>query len=190
MGQRVSKIVYELEDCGLIEHSMRDNYVYALQMCTERMITVVSMLLIGFALGKLVQGVLLLGTLFLLRRYTGGIHARTFMWCFTISDVIYATALYFEDVLLKNADCLMFALMVISGYIFVFGALNHPYMNYDAYEIEAARRKARYTLLLLLAIIAGLRQFGSLERYALYMAFGVILCGIGMLLSNIITREK
>ena len=163
---------------GLIKESEESIYSYSIQLIVEKIIGFSAIYMIALFQGYFFETVLFTISLSNLRKCTGGYHANSFRGCFigTVSIyLIYIKLIY--PYLLNNMKINMIIFLVSAMAIFVLGAVNHPGMDWNKEEFEE------------LLVVIALTYLGMVEKYILFMSFGMILCAILLTLGKITGQE-
>lgn len=173
----------------IIHPALKRHYEYAIEIMIERFITLVSMLLISVCFGKTIQAIFFLSFFMLLRRHTGGYHAKSFCWCYIESLVFFVLIMIFGDKILSYPVLSDSTLAISFILIMIIGTINHPNMNYCETELRESRKSARYILLLEMFVILALKALGATERCLSFMACGIIMCAISIVFAKITKQE-
>ena len=175
---------------GLIKESEESIYSYSIQLIVEKIIGFSAIYMIALFQGYFFETVLFTISLSNLRKCTGGYHANSFRGCFigTVSIyLIYIKLIY--PYLLNNMKINMIIFLVSAMAIFVLGAVNHPGMDWNKEEFEENKKLARITVFVELLVVIALTYLGMVEKYILFMSFGMILCAILLTLGKITGQE-
>uniref|UniRef100_UPI00405612B3 accessory gene regulator B family protein n=1 Tax=Agathobacter sp. TaxID=2021311 RepID=UPI00405612B3 len=98
-------IGYEYIDC-----SKREEYVYAMVMCMESWISILSIVLIGMLFRVLVPTIFFLVFFLAIKRRSNGYHAKTFQSCYLFSISVF---LFFVAVLSPAMQCELYVTYVL-----------------------------------------------------------------------------
>lgn len=88
---------------NLITPEMFDVYVYGMELLLSFIISTVIILSIGILLHKPMQTIVFLGMFILLRRYTGGYHAKTYLRCKVITISTYLVVIALSELFTPTA---------------------------------------------------------------------------------------
>lgn len=182
-------IADRFEEENLISHELREHYVYALITMIERTLTIVSMLVFGLIVKKLVLSVIFLLIFFSLRRHTGGFHTKKFWQCYLDSLTLYILALYLSAVMTGYMGLTYICLIIAVIYILKTGTVNHPNMVMDHSELAESKKAARRMVIFQSSLIMVMGIAGGNKRYIAIMSMAVILCAVLMFFAKIIKQE-
>lgn len=172
----------------IIDVEMRKNYEYVIEIIIERLISYISILFISLVFDKLIPGFLFVSFFVLLRRYTGGYHAKSFAGCYFGSVFLLLTVIGLGEISFSSA--LMGALIIISIItVLAVGTVKHLNMNYSLSELRESKRAARYILLLEMIIIVSMYILGASQQCLRYMCMGIIMCAAGIVVAKIFKQE-
>lgn len=178
-------MVYE----KLIDDNMREDYIYALQINIEKIISIGSILFISMFLRCLFQTILFLLFFTGLRKRTGGYHAGTFLFCYLESVGTYIIIFCINPILSENSFVLYAGVIFASAIICLIGTVNHPCMHMSKEELSESRKTSQQVLGIELFVIffAGLL---NVEMVIIsYMATAVMLCAVLLVFSKILRQE-
>lgn len=147
MVDRLSnRLIYELKKQNILISGCEEQYSYVILSFIEKSITVVSLMIIAFAVGRFFDVAIFLAVLFRLRRHTGGYHAASFLECYIFSFLTIVAFIPASVFLHKHK--MMQGLLVIISFVIItgIGVVNHPNIHMSFLELVAAKRKARITV--------------------------------------------
>lgn len=173
----------------LVDDRMREDYIYALQICVEKIISIGSILFISIFLECSFQTILFLIFFTGLRKRTGGYHASTFFFCYLETVGTYIIIFYINPILAENSLVLYVGVILASVIICLIGTVNHPCMHMSKEELLESRKTAQQVLGIELFVIffAGLL---NVEMIIIsYMATAVMLCAILLVISKLLRQE-
>lgn len=123
-----SQIVSNLIRTKNVADEDREVYEYALKIFVRGIINFLTVIFIGFGFRMLKESLIIFAAFFVLRKFTGGIHAKSYGFCLLSSAIIFACCLFSVKILnnLNNSYIifLMSALAVII--ICVLAPAKHP----------------------------------------------------------------
>lgn len=183
------KLVQKLEKERLINREVIEHYEYATITLMERLITMVSILLIAIAYNKVLPTICFLFFFLSLRKRTGGYHSDKFWKCYLGTILTYLTIIKMAGLFLEHLTLLYGLLLVSIVLIEIIGTVNHPNMDMDKDELTESKSAARLLVLLDGLIILSLRWLGIATIYVIYMSVAVILCATLLSLAKIIKQE-
>lgn len=173
----------------LISDDLRDWYIYSYLRIIETFISIGTVLTLSLFIGNTMPTVLFLLFFIVLRSRTGGFHCNEFWQCYLFSNLVYIVISLIEPFIREN-NVAMWALTAISSIvIFLIGTVNHPNISYDKEELKRSKTLARGILGIELIIMVSMGTIGIDGIYVSYLAIGIILCAILMLLAKVFKQE-
>lgn len=182
-------LVDQFEKEKLMDHTMREHYIYAVVSIIERFLTVGSIICLGFIHKNVDLTVLFMIFFFSLRKRTGGYHAKHYWQCYIMTIIVYMTVMYLCHHV-QEVACLIWILLGISVVVIsVIGTVNHPNLDLDAEEMQISQKSARYVLLIECGILCIAWYLRIDNSYVYCMMLAVILCGFLMILAKLLEQE-
>ncbi|KAB1438475.1 accessory gene regulator B family protein [Candidatus Galacturonibacter soehngenii] len=182
-------IVGQMGNEKMISQNMKERYVYALIMMTEKWITVGSIIGISFLLKQFLPTLFFLGFFLCLRKRTGGYHANTFWQCYLATIITYIMVTFLSPVMIANIK-ITYSLVVISVILIaIIGTINHPNMDMDAFELKESKSAARWLIALESMILFASILLEIQKSYISYMSLAIILCAALMCVAKILKQE-
>ena len=147
---------------------------------------------IGFGLGSVKHGVALIFPFVVLRKFSGGYHAKNFSQCYLLSLIICIAVVCIcsrlQGQCIYKGICIMFLMAFFV--IFIIGTVNHPNVCFDESELRILKRWTRIILIVETSVIIGGSVLGDMNRkYIMAMMLAIILCAVLMVLAKIIGQE-
>ena len=102
-------------------------YEYAAKVVTHGIINIFITILIGIFFGMLKECICLFITFFILRKYTGGLHASKYIYCLISSIVLMILSLFIIQYLEQNSCHMLFLgiLIVFTILIWIFAPIDN-----------------------------------------------------------------
>lgn len=173
----------------LISETEKENYVYSLICLIESGLTIGSILLIGFFIGKLLPTTFFCFYFLLLRHRTGGFHFQTFICCYIGSIILFGAVCIGCKILISH-NLIWLCLTLLSSLLIIFlGTVNNPNMNMNKEELKAARSSSRWMLSLELLIIAFMLWMEISYDFIAYSCSGIILCALLLVIAKLKGQE-
>lgn len=185
----VLKLVDQMETENIIRKSEKEYYQYALITMIERFITIGTILVIGLVSKLLIPTICFQISFLALRKRTGGYHADKFWQCYLATTITYLTVIHFAVFLSGNKTVLFIALALAVLVIEAIGTVNHPNMDMNKEELQAAKAAARLLVLLEIMVIVIWAVLDVNELCVCYMSIAIILCALLMCVAKIIKQE-
>lgn len=154
---------------------------YGLEALADNILAFLLTALVGFFYGSLLSGIVLWMSIFPLRKYAGGYHAKTKVRCYLISVgmLVVAFALLYQP---AYHPVVHFILVTISGgYIFMNTPVDHENKVLDMTERRVYRKRTRIVLIVesILFVMAWMLEWGSLMA-VIAMCFGIVGISLAM----------
>lgn len=132
----------------VINEEYEEVYIYGLELILSFLISTSIILVIGAILGQIISTLTFLATFILIRQFTGGYHANSYIMCKACTVICYSVSL-----LLANAfpiPRLLFIVLLVLGCLIIW--LWGPIENRHKPLTEQVKKKNKYAALLLFAI--------------------------------------
>ncbi len=167
-----------------------ESYVYGLEIIMEKLITYSVLLFLALHIKLLIPSILFVIFFVILRGYTGGLHANTYMGCFTGTIVMYLTcSQLIAPFLIKEKIIIYLSLFIAGTLIFLLAPINHPNLNMNFDEIKKCKRGIRFVLAFEIIFIVGGVFWEVNEVYIVFPCLGLVMCAILLILAKIIKQE-
>ncbi|MBR1742838.1 MAG: accessory gene regulator B family protein, partial [Lachnospiraceae bacterium] len=140
----IEKLVLAMSSNNLIEDSESEYMMYAMSLLFEKIVSIISILLIGICMNSFVEIILFLIFFSSLRKYTGGYHLNSFLKCYICSMIITIGIILFADYIVMKDAVMLSVVFVSEVVILMIGAVNHPNMQWDRNEEQQSRNRARF----------------------------------------------
>lgn len=122
-----------------------------------------------------------------IRMYAGGFHCKTQSGCPLLSVITLLLVVVLKDM---TIDIVNVGVLLISSLIVLFiGTVNHTNLALDECELSVCKRKARLFTILELSIIILVIQLRVSSQLIFYMAAGLPINAISMIVSKSIGQE-
>ncbi len=172
----------------MISEDEKELYLYGIQLLSEKLLGLCSILLICVFTGRLLQGAVFYMAYSLLRKYAGGYHAGRFITCYISSclTVFICVMLSF----LPFAQITSLVLILISSpVVFVLAPAEHSAKPLEECEKHRYRKLTRIIAVCELCLFAVLYAF---ELYSLCFSMGCafLLLSALLLLQTAINRKN
>lgn len=185
----ILKLVNAFIENNLISEDEKESYVYSLICLIESSLTIGSIMLIGFIIGKLLPTICFCICFFLLRHRTGGFHFQTFICCYIGSLILFGAVCIGCKMLIDHNRILLIITLLFSLPIMFLGTVNHPNMNMNKEELKAARSSSRWMLSLELMFIAFMIWMEISYDLIAYSCSGIILCSLLLVMAKLKGQE-
>lgn len=185
----ILNLVNAFMENNLISENEKESYVYSLLCLIESSLTIGSIMLIGFSIGKLLPTICFCICFFLLRHRTGGFHFQTFFCCYIGSLILFGVVCIGCKILVGYNWILLSITLLFSLTIMFLGTVNHPNINMDREELKAARSSSRWMLSLELMIIAFMLWMEISYDLIAYSCSGIILCALLLVIAKLKGQE-
>lgn len=188
IDELIVKIVDSMINTDIISKDDKEAYVYAYTITLEKVLTLITISIMGVVLNRLVNIIIFLCTFMFLRRRTGGFHLETFDQCFIGTNLICVIIEACDFVWLKYMTLVMFLCMVSVLYIICVGTVNHPNLALNDGELMESKKRARIIVALEALLTIVLCIVGVDKTITGYMAMGINICALLLFMSKIQSR--
>lgn len=188
IDELIVKIVDSMINTDIISKDDKEAYVYAYTITLEKVLTLITISIMGVVLNRLVNIIIFLCTFMFLRRRTGGFHLETFDQCFIGTNLICVIIEACDFVWLKYMTLVMFLCMVSVLYIICVGTVNHPNLALSDIELMESKKRARIVVALEVLLTIVLCIVGVDRTITGYMAMGINICALLLFMSKIQSR--
>ena len=111
---------------NIIENEYHSVYVYGTELILSFIITVSIILFIGFALNNIISSAVFLAVFIILRRFTGGYHASTYLRCKIVTVSTFLIVLLAAQLIKVNLWIYIIALILGNTVIYFFAPIENP----------------------------------------------------------------
>lgn len=182
MDQVASKIVARMITANLISDKDAEEYSYGVQILLEKIISYSIILSLAIILNRFFEIVLFLVSFSLIRKYSGGIHCKSFRTCLIASTTVSLLGvvvfpLIEKSILIYQGGVIMSMIIVI-----LIGAINNPNIDWSNCEYRQAKRLSRLTVLLEVSVLILLMILQFPLKIRFFISYGIVVCAISMLL--------
>ena len=188
----IDKIIDSMISEKIISEKLREIYIYTFRNTIQELIVCISVIILSFLNDMLISTIIFLTTFILLRKRTGGFHAKSFLNCYLLSVLSYIIVIKIVYPLLISIDIsfIFFCTTCSVGIIFFVGTINHP--NWDLNELEYKRMTymARKLVCILYVIFIGCIALNISTGYIVMFSISFLLCAFTILLSKLCGQEK
>lgn len=188
IDELIVKIVDSMINTDIISKDDKEAYVYAYTITLEKVLTLITISIMGVVLNRLVNIIIFLCTFMFLRRRTGGFHLETFDQCFIGTNIICIIIEVCDFIWLKYMPVVMVFCMVSVIYILCVGTVNHPNLALDDSELRESKKRARIVVVLEVLLTIVLCIVGVDRTITGYMAMGINICALLLVMSKIQSR--
>lgn len=174
---------------GVSNSDERDYYIYGCEMLLLKLVNVGTLLGIAVAMGKSVEGIILLLTFMTLRKYTGGFHLGSALGCYIFTALVYGISLYVcTEYRFGKGMCLV---IVLISYVVIASCapIDNPNLRLTVGEVKAMKKQLRKILLFFSLAFVVLTFCGEGIRYIAPMVMGMGLDALFMMVA-IIQRKR
>lgn len=184
----IAKFVNTLIEYEILDEPNKENYIYALTLRLEQIITFGFLLMIAIMLHKVFFGMVYSLAFVLLRKATGGFHARTFIRCLAGTSTLFFLMLQIiVPFLASHMEISSLLLLLSIVCIYRYAPVNHPNLMLTVEEENNHRRWSRIILFMELLFVC----FGIFlkMKWQQYIISGIILCAVFIVIAKIIGQE-
>lgn len=185
MESITNKLVDDLIEADYISEDQREQYAYAILCQIESAAVVCSILLISIVFNKFIYTIGFMWYFFMLRKRTGGYHVRSFVGCYVGTVCAYLGVIVFCG-LFAEQTFLLVVLTFLAGIVIEgIGAINHPNICWNNWEMQKTSLIARWTLRLEVVVLMFLYWLEVSPMFIAFLSSGIILCAILLCIQNL-----
>lgn len=184
------RFVEYLITSGAGNEENREAYVYGIEIMVEKIITYTALISIATYLNILIPSSLFVMFFVLLRGYTGGYHANTYIGCLVGTITMYLTCtLIVAPVMIYGEMPLIFGLAITVVLILLLSPINHPNLDMDSSELIICKKRARIVLFLETVFILVGSIYGIDKEYIVFPFLGMVMCAFLVVIAKILKQE-
>lgn len=184
----IAKFIDMLIGREILDKPCRDKYIYVLTLRMEQLITYGILLVIAILIHKVVLGMVYALSFVLLRKTTGGFHAKTFVGCLIGTSILFLLMLKIITPFLSNHIGMTSLLLLISIICVVrYAPVNHPNLTLTVEEKNNHRKWSRFVLCIELVFIC--LGFFLRMTWQQYIISGIITCAVFIVIAKLIRQE-
>jgi len=184
------KIVEYLIKNGAGNEDNENVYVYGIELMIEKFITYTLLFFISIYLKMFFPSILFVVFFVLLRGYTGGYHANTYIGCLAGTMTLYlvGTQIVIPLMLFKETPLLL-GLVITVVLILILSPINHPNLDMNYSEKMKCKKRARIVLALETVFILTEIIWGVDKVFIVFPLLGMVICAFLLVLAKIIKQE-
>ena len=175
MSEKITDI---LVDNKIIAHENREIYRFGVQQGIMLLLNLLTIVVIGFAYGMILEILIYTFSYVPLRAYSGGFHAKTHTMCYLGSVIILNAVLLIMKFLLISTPIYYCFDFISALLIFFFAPVEDENKRLDNIEITYYRKRSR--LILLLEIIIVIIAF-YIKHFEIMYSVSIAITTIGLL---------
>lgn len=184
----VAKFIDQLVRRDILDESYRDEYIYAVTICTEKMVTYSILFFIAMICGKFVFGMIYSISFMLLRQTTGGFHAKSYAGCLMGTTALFIISIeVVAPFLAKHSEIEGVLLLLSILCILRYSPVNHPNMALSKKEQDAQKRRS--WLILFMEVFFICLSITLEIDCRQYISTGMITCAVFILLAKLVRQE-
>lgn len=183
MDMFYKKLSLYLSENQNISKDDEELYEYAAKVVTHGIINIFITILIGILFGMLKECVCLFITFFILRKFTGGLHANKYIYCLISSIVLMILSLFIIQYLEQNSCHMLFLgiLIVFTILIWIFAPIDNKRKKLSIKEKKVYKYFSVILSLVFLLIVLVLMYKNFIIAYS--FGIGVIITSILLILA-------
>lgn len=190
MVRKIAAIITEsLIKEELIEEKYREEYTYVYICKIEKIICFLTVFLIGYTSGKILESMVFTVSFVLLRRYTGGYHCSSFIRCLWLTGLVSLVILNIPQYIKISMELLSAISVPSSIYIFVKGNINHPSLGLTYLERMLMVKYARITVFTEWITVIVLLLVAGVNTVSYYVLSAIIICSISMIAARMCGQD-
>ena len=178
-----SKLTDTMVRQGIVEEEDREVYEYGIKSMIMSIIPVFFGVVFGFLVGKAIEGIIMIATFAIIRKYAGGYHLKSGAVCLFASIVIIAV-LILLGLIIENKTMIAVVLVLSASVLFAFSPIDNENRRLEDEEKKHCRRITR--LLVPVIVIAYVFFTGlRMNSNAVYLTEGMALAAFSQILSKL-----
>lgn len=158
-----SHIVKKMILNNMIDKNEKELFIYGIELIISNISSIFIVLLLGILFHKLIEAITLLISLWILRYYAGGYHAKTMLRCSCITILTFLLFVIYLNIFSSSSNLLMWFFIIL---IYIFKIPNNL-------DIQINKRIYFKTINLIL-LVMGIMTSITLERYNFTNLYTVI----------------
>lgn len=137
----ITKLVDRMIGQEILESEKRDEYIYALTIRAEQVITYTLLAMVCLWTHNILEGLIYAVAFKGIRQYSGGYHAKTLLGCLVGTIAMLLVVVRWIAPFLQTHPIVMTFLVIISiCVLFIFSPVNHPNLNLSKEEMSDCRK--------------------------------------------------
>ena len=129
----------------IIKPELHEIYVYGAELFFSSIITTALILLMGSLLGEIIKSIVFIAAFTLLRRFTGGYHASTYLKCKVITILAFLASLFSSQLFIVYWWMYIMLLVTGNAIIFIIAPIENPNKPLDDADRLRFRRLSHVT---------------------------------------------
>lgn len=182
MEQIALRIVSKMLMANLISDNETEMYNYGVQVLLEKVISYAAIFALAMIIHKFLEILLFSVSFSVIRKYSGGIHCKTFKSCLIISALVSFSGVELLPLIENNLSLYQGGVVMSIVILIIIGSINNPNIDWSEYEYKRARRLSRMTAVLEVSVLLLLLVLHTPIRIRFYISYGIVICAISMLL--------
>lgn len=171
-----------------IEKSNEDIYLYGIELFLYSVISTLGLVAICIALGKLMEGVIIITIYYINQTIGGGFHASTHIRCFLMMAIGLVIALFALELQIGYIE-IAFIILLSGVILLLFPLVLHRNKAYLASEVERMSRRARVAIWIEWSVALALGKFGT-STIILSYAVGMMVSTVSRLSAIIQIKSR
>ena len=175
---------------GTISQQSKDNYIYGIEVTMEKLISYSVLFILAVFLKILIPSILFFLFFIVLRGYTGGYHAKTFMGCFISSIFLYlGCSQLMVPFFISESKYVIPVTIVSCIIILILAPMNHPNLNLNHKELRSCKIGTRIVLMIeVIFVVFGIKS-GINTVYIVFPFLGTFICAVLLIVAKLIRQE-
>ena len=182
MEQVATKIVTKMVSADLISEGESDLYNYGVQVILEKVISYAIIFVLAMIMHKFLEILLFFVSFSILRKYSGGIHCKTFKSCLIISALVSFSGMMLLPTIEHNKLLYQGGVVMSIVVLIILGSINNPNIDWSDCEYKSARRMSRTITVFETSVLLLLIALHTSIKIRFFISYGIVVCAISMLL--------
>lgn len=184
----ITKLVDRMIGQEILESENRDEYIYALTIRAEQVITYTLLAMVCLWTHNILEGLIYAVAFKGIRQYSGGYHAKTLLGCLVGTIAMLLAVVRWIAPFLQAHPIVMIFLVIISiCVLFIFSPVNHPNFNLSKEEMSDCRKGVYVAILTEVLIASCLYLLSGILH--IFIASAIILCALTVILAKLLRQE-
>lgn len=182
MERFANNIVAKMKTADLISEDEIEIYRYGVLVVLERSMSYALIFVLALILHCVLEIALFLSSFSILRKFSGGIHCRSYGLCLITSILVSFSSLIMFSVACHNYSLYQEGVIMSFIIVIIIGAINNPNIDWSDCEYRKARRLSRMIAIFEASVLLLFMVIGAPFKIRFYISYGIVACAISMLL--------
>lgn len=182
MERIASRIVSRMLLADLISDRETDEYAYEIQVLLEKVVSYVVIFGLAILFNRLLEIALFTISFSLIRKYSGGIHCRSFGTCLVASIAVSFSSVIMFPLFAEIYPTYQGGATVSMIIVILIGSVNNPNIDWSDYEYRRVKQISRLIVVMEAAVLLLLVVLEAPLSVRFFISYGIVMCAMSMLL--------